>query len=394
MKGISKMSEETISKSKQKRLAQQQAREEQRKKKVVKTFWLIFIPVAIVLVIAGCILYSDSQKLNYSKYLNQDGTIANIDVSQNITASYDTLSFSKSELMPSEETVQSDIDSLVEEHATINETRKIAAADTVNISYTATADGVAVKSVTAEEGGEDITIGDATIDAAIDEALIGHVGGDQVVEDVTYEEDYYDSTMAGKTVTYNITVKGAYDYPEFDDSFVAEYCSDKASTAAEYREKITNDYYTESLKDEITDSISLNCVVNTYPDKFLENTEKITRESDKANYEYTKQMYESYGLSLNSIYEMYGLDSEEAYTDHVLSASKDTVRDAMFYQYVFENEGMTNTEDDVKAYFMSTGIDEATYSSYVSKFGYNYLANEALKARVLDKLTEIVTITE
>ena len=64
-----------MSKSKQKRLEQEKNRSTQHRQKAVATFWKVFIPLALVAaIVCGVILYQRS-KLDYSRYLNDNGTI-------------------------------------------------------------------------------------------------------------------------------------------------------------------------------------------------------------------------------------------------------------------------------------------------------------------------------
>ena len=64
-----------MSRSKQKRMEQEKARSAQHRKKAVATFWKIFIPLLIVAAIAGGVILYQRSKLDYSRYLNDNGSI-------------------------------------------------------------------------------------------------------------------------------------------------------------------------------------------------------------------------------------------------------------------------------------------------------------------------------
>ena len=135
MGGRTKMSE--ISKSKQKRIAEAKAREAQRHKKAMAAMWSVLIPVLIVGFIVALVVIHKANQLDYSKYLNDDGTIASIDIDKYATVDYENMSFSRAELEPAETTIDSEVESAIEAHTTLStDAGRIAEAnDTVGISF-------------------------------------------------------------------------------------------------------------------------------------------------------------------------------------------------------------------------------------------------------------------
>lgn len=382
-----------ISKSKQKRMQQENARKEQRKQKATRTFILILIPVVIVAAIVAGVLYYKSLQVNYEKGLDNDGKIAGINMASTIQTDLNSFTFSKSEMMPDEYQIEDDIDRIIKEHGQLNtdSSRVAEYGDTVKVTYTAILNGEVYEE---ETEGRDMTLGDSYISAEVDGALEGQTTGGTVTVPVSYDADYYDETLAGNSVTYTVTVTGIYDYPEFDDEFVLANLGSDATTADGYREYITNKYYKENLESAIDDAISINSVVLDYPQAYLDNTEKIIKAQDKETFGYYAQMYAAYGMSMSNVYELYGLDSQEAYDEEVAKNAKEMVAKSLFLQYVYETAGLTNTEDDVKEFYLSEGYDEATYSQSIKQFGYKYMANQALQARAMDYLVDNVTVTD
>lgn len=376
----------TISKSKQKRLAQEAARKAQRKQKAMATFWAIFIPLVIVLAIVAAVLYYKSLQVDYEKYLADDGSIQGITASDYITGSYEDMLIDSEAIAPDQDSIEDDILSALDEHKTLNKesTTPAITGDTVNITYVASLNGETYDQALIEDGGEDIVLGNADIDEAIDSSIEEHIPGDSFNVTVSYPADYDDEELAGNNIIYDITLTGIYEIPEFTDEFVQTYYSDVASNAAEYRQSIAMGYYSENLKDEIEDSISLNCVVNQYPDKYLENTEKTLKAQDKETVAYYKQM----GLQIDSIKQLYGFETDAEYNDQILKNAQESVMKTLFYQKVMNENGLTNTEEEVKTYFLSHDYDEASYNQAVTRYGYKYMANMALKGRMLDYVYE------
>nr|MCR5127496.1 hypothetical protein [Lachnospiraceae bacterium] len=90
-----------ISKSQQKRQQQIQNRKAQKAKKAMVTFWSIVIPLALILSVVAAIVIYQRSKLDYSRYLTNDGRIRNVNASDYVTVDYESISFQKSDLLPS-----------------------------------------------------------------------------------------------------------------------------------------------------------------------------------------------------------------------------------------------------------------------------------------------------
>lgn len=391
------MSDNTISKSKQKRLDMANARKQQKAKKALSVFWAIIIPLAVIGIVAGIIIYNKvvNAPLDYSKYLTDNGTIAGIsNIDDYVTCSYENMTFAKADLMPADEYVDENIENVRQSYAELNSTAVSADGDKVNIYYTSYIDGAIYNSSSAENSGSNFVIGTASISEDFDNALIGHKAGDAFIAEITFPEDDLNAERAGKTVTYDIAFNGVYVAPEFDDAFVAEHFADTASTVEEYKNNLIDQYYRDSLTNAIASSISMNTIVTQYPEDYVRHASKILAESNQADYEYYAELYASYGLDSGSLYEFYGYSTQEEYEAELLSQAYNNTADMLAYQAVFIKSGMTNTREDVLGYFTSNGTDEASFNGYVDQYGYNYIANIALQGRVLDYLCDVVTVTE
>ncbi len=372
----------TISKSKQKRLAQENARKAQRKQKAMTRFWAIFIPLVIVLAIVALVMYYKSLQVDYEKYLADDGTIQGINANDYISGSYTDMNFDANEIIPEDYMIESDIESALDEHKTLNNApdKQAQIGDDVNITYVATVNGEIIDQASVEQGGEDIVLGGYDIDEAIDNATIGHVAGDSYNVTVAYPEDHYDEELAGKNVLYDITLTGIYDIPVLSDEFIQTYYGDVASTVDEYKKHLKENYLNDNLQESIEDSISINCVVNQYPDDYLNNTMKSLKAQDKETLNYYKQM----GLQLEGVKQLYGVETDAEYNAKVLDNAKNSVMRTLFSQKVMADNGLTNTQEEVKAYFLSHDYDDAAYEQALSRYGYKYMANVALNGRMIE----------
>lgn len=393
------MSEE-MSKSKKKRLAIQEERAKARKKKAFTTFLAIAIPLLLLGVVVAIVLHqrkvAEENRIDYGKYFADNGTIANISIDDYITFNYKDMSFSKKDLLPDDSVIENDINNLVTEHRYIpeNDTAVSKDGDNVNICYESSIDGVSYNQITEAGGGLDIKIGDETMTAGFDKALIGHKKGDKFTTEVSYDAEYGVPELAGKTVKYDITFNGIYVTPEFNDEFVKENLAGEASTAEEYKVSLVNSYYESNLSTAISESLSANYVINKLPEEFVANDEKVLHAMEEQKLQYYNQMYAAYGMEpMGSLAAMYGFTTEEEVNNMIHENAVRETEEILAYQYVFVHEGMTNTPDEVKAYFMERGETEEQYNEYLAQYGFNYLASAAMQGKVQKFLVENVNVT-
>ena len=202
--------------------------------------------------------------------------------------------------------------------------------------------------------------------------------------------------MAGKNVKIETHVIGIYVDPEFNDEFVTTYYSDKAATAAGYRQSLIDNYYKQNLEQAISDAIEEKVVVNSYPTNYMENMKKVIMAQDKAQMESYNNMYMQYTGSAvyNNAYEMYSYASEAEYQAHVTEEAQTRTKDALTLQYIYEKAGLSNPESDVRSYFSDLGYDDASFAELQEQYGFGYLAQSVLSIKVLDYLKETINVTE
>ena len=382
------MGDNQISKSKAKRLKIQNDLKLQKQKKAIRTMWLILVPVVILAMVVYATLYLKSLKIDYGKYLNDDGTIKDIDINDYVTDNSKMMSFSKEELTPDNSIIDNDINNIIKQYGTLDTKSKdpIKMNDTVNIAYETSIDGSAVASVNAADGGADVLISyDQSTPKEYYDSFIGKKIGDTFTTKVKYPADFASPDVAGKKVTYNITILGRYEYPKFDDDFVKEHYSDKASTADEYREYLKNQYFESNLKSSIDESLSANCVVNRIPDNYVAKMEKIL---DNQYETYS----EEYGITK---YDIIGASSKADYQTKLHESATNYTKQLLMYQAIFENAGLTNSADIAHEYFINEkGYSEDDYTQAVKLYGTKYVTSLVIPDLVMDYLVDNVLITD
>lgn len=388
------MSNNEISKAKQKRLDIENARKEQQKKKALANLITILIPVSIILVICLVYFLYQSRQLNYGKYLTGEGLISDIDPADYVQFDYKSLSYSRAELLPDDALVDADIASTCESLATLSDDAALVTAseNKISLTYNSSIGGVSYNAASQR----DYTIGSAAVSDLFDEALIGHKPGDSFQMEIAYPADYSDTEVAGVTVTYDITIHGIYVVPEFTDELVAVNFSSIATTAEGYREYLVQQYFKENLRNAITDSLRNSGTVLNYPTGYLGNVKKIYLTQNQQQFEqYNQMFYQSLGYyAYNSVYEMYGYATEAEYLAALDSIVADDVVYYLDVMTVFKNEGMTNTREEVTNYYLEQGYDTASFQELETQYHFNYLAQMALADKVTNYLMDTVTIVD
>ena len=386
------MSENEIGKSKQKRLNMENARKEQKRKKAAATTTAILVPLAIIAVICLLFLIYQSNKLSYGKYLTEEGLISGVNPADYIQFDYKNLVYNEADLLPDDAVVDADIASVCESLATpsISTSLTSASENKVVVSYTASIGGISYNSV----DGEDYIIGSGVVSDEFDESLIGHKPGDNYQIDITYPADYYDTELAGVTVSYDVTLHSIYVTPEFTDALVAENFPDIASTAEDYRNYLIQEYYRQNLLTAITNSLTNDCTVLKYPQEYLNNVERIYLYQNEQQFNYYNEMfYNSLGYNIySSVYEMYGYTSQAEYEASVHAMAEKDVAYYLAVMTVYAGEGITNSRDEVLNYYYEQGYDAASFESLEETYHFNYLAQMALADKVVNHLADTVTV--
>ncbi len=382
-----------ISKSKQKRIDQENIRKTQHRKKAVATFWKIFIPLLLIAAIVAGVYFYRLSKLDYSRYLTNGGSIKGVKASDYVTVNNENISFAKADLLPDDSEIDDEIDSDLSSHEYVNDNPLLASVDgdKLSISYTSTLDGADY--ISADEP-TDYTLGSATISEDFDEALVGRVPGEVVNVSVTFPDDYSDEAAAGKTADFEVHVHGIYTSPDFDDEYVKTYHSDVASTTEEYRQSLIDTHYNSNFEKELESSLSMNSVVSKLPTAYMNNLKRVIADQERS---YMISMYQMFGMEAPTgpTWEMMGAASEEEFDATLAEQAKEQASKDLEIQYLFEKWGLSFTEADVRNYYISEGnFDDSAFTEAVAANGIGFYAQQYMKKMVIDKLKETVKVNE
>lgn len=394
----------SMSLSKQRKLQRQ--KEIQQKKRQDKINKIIGICVIVAIIVGigsfvGYKVYRNATKVvasaDYSKYIADNGFIDGVTATSAIDlADYKNITVPLSEVEYSDESVEADIQKQLEENKVLDKeaTAAIADGDKVNIDYVGTVDGVEFEGGNSNGEGYDLEIGSGSFIDDFEEQLIGHKVGDDVTVEVTFPEDYSTNPdLAGKDAVFQVTVNGIYVTPEFTDEYVKENLSDYATTTDEYRTYLKETNYNTNLEKWISDYLVKETTVNSYPKEYTAQLAATMKNSDYSYYETMKAYFASYSADYaNSSFEDYMGMSEAKYDEQLKTTAKENTKAALIYQAILENEGVTVTLDDCKAYLLENGSTEDEINTQLEQYGTGYLVQRMVQVKALEIVKGLVTV--
>lgn len=363
-----------VSKSKAKREERRkQVRKAKREARVARIAGTV-VAVVIGLVIVAAVgrqLYimaiRTTPGTDYSAGLTADGRIEKADMATALTlADYKNISVPEDEVAATQEEVDEKINSTLESHKELmtDADLVIADGDEVNIDYVGTVDGVEFDGGNSNGAGYDVTIGSGSLVDDFEQQLIGHKPGEELTVEVTFPEDYSEE-MAGKDASFAVTVNGIMKTPELTDAFVAENLADSegVSTAADYRAKLEEDFRKEHLKEYLTDYVVENSTVNTYPSKYVKATKSILKQGDS-------------GMEV---------EDEIEYEKELTGRAEERVKEAMVYQALFEDAGLSF---DADAFFAEQAeeMGEEYAENLKEMYGEAFIVQSEKRLKAIDHL--------
>ena len=392
-----------ISKSKQKRIDRKKKNEHVKREGL---FGAIIGILAIALIL-GAIVFSIVTAAikqaavvepngEYGTYLTDAGMVEKIKASSIVTLPSDYLSISvpKSEVEYTEDMFAEEMEKQLNNHKVLDtETDKaVESGDTINLDYVGSVDGVEFEGGSTDGAGTDLEIGSGTYIPGFEDQIIGHKVSENFDINVTFPDDYAKAELAGKDAVFNITVNGIYTLSQFTDSFVAENLkATGCKSVTEYRKYLEDSYYKSQLDQYITNYINENSSVSKYPSKYLKQLMALKMYSDQSSYEYMNQLYINYSGQGFSSFEEYTGMSQEDYQASVDEAAKNECTSILAHQAIAENNNISVSDDDIKAYIEEM-YGEGSYDTTLESYGKPYLAQEALQNKVHELLVENATV--
>ena len=325
----------------------------------------------------------DYQNFTYSDGLDENGYWTGVKALDIVTLpeDYAAIPLKKADIEPTEDEVQSQIDSLLDQHSTTAEVTGRAAAngDTVTIDYSGTVDGVAFTGGT--YSGYSLKLGSGTFIDGFEDQIVGHNVGDTFDVKVTFPEGYSDSTdaegntlvLSGKEAVFSVTLNGISEevQPELTDAWVDETLgtSNDLHSVEALRAFYQQQLYQTNLQTAVMDYLLQNSTFGDIPKSVLDY--QVTQ---CLNYYYT--MGGHYGYELDAFVQMMGYDNADAMLAALANNIESYAKEALVYQAVAEAMELAPTQEQIDA-----------YSAYTDTYGANYCTMVAMMDTVTEALT-------
>ena len=257
-----------------------------------------------------------------------------------------------------DEEVENLIDSQRESHRELQEITNrsvVQEGDVVNIDYVGRIDGEEFDGGSAE--GYNLEIGSKSFIKGFESGLVGAKVGDTVTLELTFPEDYADSTKAGVDVEYEVTVNSIQGYflPDLTDEFVASLAlqdefGNVVGTVDDLRAYERN-YLIESNESQYT--WRLEEAIRT---KLMENS-TFKQDVPQAMVE---RIYDSMGLELSYRAQQYGVDlktlmqlaygsTEDSYLQDIKDLAAEIAKTNIILQAVADAEKLSLSDADFQA---------------------------------------------
>lgn len=235
-----------------------------------------------------------------------------------------------------------------------NRTR-VQSGDVVNIDYVGRIDGEEFDGGSAE--GYDLEIGSGSFIEGFEDGLIDQTVGDTVTLELTFPEDYGDSTKAGVDAEFDVTINSIQEYvvPKLTDQFVTDLgivddFGNTVNTVDGLRTYVRN-YLVENNESQYTQRLE-EAIRNTLTEKstFKKDIPEamVTRMSESISSELTTYAAQ-YGLDLKTLMQLAYGSTEESYEQDIRDMAIESCRKNIILKAIGDKEGLSMSDDDFQA---------------------------------------------
>ncbi len=261
-----------------------------------------------------------------------------------------------------------------------------------------------------------LSIGSGSFIDGFEDELIGKIPADtmqnQLKLDLQFPEDYGESSLAGKDVTFYVTVSYIVQYtiPEYNETFIKEtlkFEPEGDDAVAEHREYIRKLLQAEfdsaknqSIEQQIWEKLYAGAEILKYPESEVEyfyNAYLQDLDDSMAYYNY----YYGYGFTKLEVFARWylGLDENGDWEAEVEKQAKQAVAQTLIYHAIAKKTNISVSDDDVNAmvqeyidYYKAAGKDY-TAEQVIEAIGETAIREGVLYEKVIEYISDRVDIT-
>ena len=233
----------------------------------------------------------------------------------------------------------------------VTKRNKVQTGDVVNIDYVGRINGEEFDGGSAEA--YDLEIGSGSFIPGFEDGLIDQKVGDTVTLELTFPEDYGDSTKAGVDAEFEVTINSiqVYVLPELTDQFVTDLgitdeFGNAVSTVDGLRTYVRN-YLVESNESQYTQRLE-ETIRNTLLDKSTFKKDlppaMLKRNNDAITKELTSYA-QQYGLDLGTLMQLAYGSTEDSYMQDIEEMAVENVKKSIILKAIGDKEGISMTDE-------------------------------------------------
>ena len=279
------------------------------------------------------------------------------------------------EVEPAAEVTEEEVEAMIDQQRQarreleeVTKRSKVQEGDVVNIDYVGRIDGEEFDGGSAE--GYNLEIGSGSFIEEFEDGLIGSTVGETVTLELTFPEDYADSTKAGVEAEFDVTINSIQQYvvPKLTDQFVTDLgitddFGNPVNTVDGLRTFVRN-YLVESNESQYTQRLEETIRNSLY--------EKSTFKKDIPEAMMTR-MNESIAAELTSYAQQYGVDlktlmqlaygsTEESYEQDIKDMAAESIKKNIILKAIGDKEGLSMSDEDFQAE-LDVAISNSGYTS-------------------------------
>ena len=256
---------------------------------------------------------------------------------------YKGLELTRTSQPVTDDDVQAEINYNLEDNGTEVKDGTVENGDTVTINFTGTIDGKEFDGGSAED--YELVVGDGEMIDGFEDGIVGMKSGETKELDLTFPDDYYEESVAGKAVVFKVTLQKFTRPAELTDEWVAENTEYK--TVDEYRAAVktqledtavqTADY---ELYSDAWNEVQAASEIKDYPKEDVDAAKKSYQE---LNEKYVKDA----GMEMADFLKSQGM-SEEDYESECQQYAESKVEQNLIVQGIMDAEGLSIDDEETQ----------------------------------------------
>lgn len=266
------------------------------------------------------------------------------DVSKYVTiGEYKGLELTRTSQPVTDDDVQAEINYNLEDNGSEVKDGTVENGDTVTINFTGTIDGKEFDGGSAED--YELVVGDGEMIDGFEDGIVGMKSGETKELDLTFPDDYYEESVAGKAVVFKVTLQKFTRPAELTDEWVAEN--------TEYK---TVDEYCAAVKTQLEDTAVQTADYELYSDAWnevqaaseIKDYPKEDVDAAKKSYQELNEKYvKDAGMEMADFLKSQGM-SEEDYESECQQYAESKVEQNLIVQGIMDAEGLSIDDEETQ----------------------------------------------